>query len=220
MPTRGSVSIHIFPSCLSLTLSDPLAYTQVMIALANVLQADPWLCLPHMATDSYVRSFAALVSAQLQKSLRAYIEYSNEVWNGMFGQTDYAKQKGIALGLNLYNNGAQRDDYIGLVRYYSLRSQQIFDLFYSVYGSAQAPSRLVRVMATQAVVPFFTDTIMQYGSARTKTDAFAIAPYFGMFACTRVCLRVCVCARASLGASVLFCLGARIRCLHGKKEWE
>ena len=36
-----------------------------MIDLANVLQADPWFCIPHLAEDDYVRQFATLVKARL-----------------------------------------------------------------------------------------------------------------------------------------------------------
>jgi hypothetical protein len=31
---------------------------EVMVALANVLGADPWLCIPHRASDAYVLAFA------------------------------------------------------------------------------------------------------------------------------------------------------------------
>jgi hypothetical protein len=48
----------------------------------------------------------------------------------------------------------------------------------SAFG-ASARFRLVRVLATQAVVPYFTDVIMTWQSAQAKCDMFAIAPYFG-----------------------------------------
>ncbi len=70
-----------------------------MVLLANTVGADPWLCVPHAASDDYVRRLAALVLASLRPDLTVYLEYSNEVWNGLFGQGVYAAAQGRALGL-------------------------------------------------------------------------------------------------------------------------
>jgi hypothetical protein len=147
---------------------------EAIIALANLLDLDPWVNIPHLATDAYVRSLAALLRDQLKAGLRAHVEYSNETWNGIFVQSIYVQDKGEELGLNLPENNR----FIGGLRFYSLRSQQIFDAFERVFG-AQRASRVRRVMATQAVNPFLTQTILKFGKAAKKTDAFAIAPYFG-----------------------------------------
>ena len=64
------------------------------IKLANTLNADPWLCLPHKADDDYVRQFAALVKKELNPKLKVYVEYSNETWNTIFGQARHCKDKG------------------------------------------------------------------------------------------------------------------------------
>ncbi|KAL4436817.1 hypothetical protein ABPG75_003956 [Micractinium tetrahymenae] len=60
---------------------------EVMVALANVLRADPWFCIPHRADDAYVTTFAAVVRDQLGPSLRAHFEYSNEVGMATVTQT-------------------------------------------------------------------------------------------------------------------------------------
>ena len=60
---------------------------EVMIDLANTLHVDPWFCMPHQASDDYVRQFATLVHARLDPALHPHIEYSNEVWNTGFAQT-------------------------------------------------------------------------------------------------------------------------------------
>jgi hypothetical protein len=62
------------------------------------------------------------------------------------------------------------------MRFYSRRSQQIFRLVAAAMGGH---TRLRRVMATQAVVPYFTESILAWEAARNLTDLFAIAPYFG-----------------------------------------
>ncbi|MFI3119749.1 MAG: hypothetical protein QX203_07195 [Methylococcaceae bacterium] len=148
---------------------------EVMVALTNLMDIEPWFNIPHKATDDYVRKFAGLIKAQLEPDRRAYIEYSNEVWNGLFTQTAYATDNGVRLGLNILENG-QIDDATGMVRFYSKRSQRIFDIFKAVLGDT---SRIRRVMSTQAVVPYFTEEILKFGQAAQKTDVFAIAPYFG-----------------------------------------
>ena len=72
---------------------------EVMINLANTLHGDPWFCIPHQATDDYVRQFAALLRARLDPTLRPHIEYSNEVWNTSFAQTQWAIAESQRLGL-------------------------------------------------------------------------------------------------------------------------
>lgn len=51
------------------------------IELANRLGKDPWFCVPPRATQDYVDQLAALVDAQLDSSLRAWVELGNEIWN-------------------------------------------------------------------------------------------------------------------------------------------
>jgi len=57
------------------------APVEVMVALANKVKAHPWFSMPYKANDDYMRKFAEYVKANLDPNLKAYIEYSNEVWN-------------------------------------------------------------------------------------------------------------------------------------------
>jgi hypothetical protein len=70
---------------------------EVMVRLANELGVDPWFNMPHLADDDYVRKFAAYVRDHLKPELKAYVEYSNEVWNWQFKQAQHAKERGRAL---------------------------------------------------------------------------------------------------------------------------
>ena len=144
---------------------------EVMVALANRLHADPWFSLPHQATDDYVRRFAEVVRDRLAPDLKVYIEHSNEVWNGIFGQSNYAEQRGLSLGLSTDPNRAR-------AYYHSLRSVQIFDIFASVFGGNE---RLVRVMGSQSSSSWLSRQLLEYQNAYLKTDALAIAPYFGYY---------------------------------------
>jgi hypothetical protein len=148
---------------------------EVMIALANLMDMDPWFNIPHLANNGFVKGFAKILNEQLEPGRRAYIEYSNEVWNGQFTQTAYAATQGEKLHLDILDGGS-KDAATGMVRFYSKRAQQIFDIVGKVM---KGNARIQRVMATQAPVPYFSEEILKFGEGSTKTDLMAIAPYFG-----------------------------------------
>jgi hypothetical protein len=72
------------------------APVEIIVDLANRIKADPWFTMPHMATDDYIKNFAQYVKDNLDPQLKAYVEYSNEVWNWQFPQAQYAKEQGEA----------------------------------------------------------------------------------------------------------------------------
>ncbi|MBN8292187.1 hypothetical protein JI664_09455 [Rhodobacter sp. NTK016B] len=69
---------------------------EIMLALANQTGAEPWFTLPHLADDDYVRQFAQMVKDGLNPDLRAWYEFSNEIWNWGFTQADWAEQNARA----------------------------------------------------------------------------------------------------------------------------
>ena len=73
---------------------------EYMIDLANRLDADAWFCLPHRADDQFVEELAKLIKGRLAPQRRAYIEYSNELWNGIFEQSRWVSEQGCRAGLN------------------------------------------------------------------------------------------------------------------------
>lgn len=145
------------------------ASLEYMIDLANTLNANPWFCIPHLASDDYVRQFATLVRDRLKPGLKAHIEYSNEVWNGIFDQYYYARDQGLRLGL-------ANDGFTASQRYYSQRSVEIFNLVESVFGGRQ---RIVRVLAAQNANIGVGLIVLDWKNAAANADAFAVAPYFG-----------------------------------------
>ncbi|CAN5570305.1 hypothetical protein BH11ARM2_BH11ARM2_14170 [soil metagenome] len=141
---------------------------EIMIDLANRMKADAWFCVPHLADDGYVRSFAKLAAGRLDPSLRVYLEYSNEVWNGQFQQQRYAGDQGLKAGVGEKHWEAGW-------HWYARRSGQIFDL----WSAAFPKTRLVRVLASQAGNAYVSDQILGFEGAAKKADALAIAPYMG-----------------------------------------
>jgi hypothetical protein len=147
------------------------APVELMTDLSNRLKANPWFTLPHLASDDYVRQFAKLVKAELHPSLKVYLEYSNEVWNGGFAQHLYAEQRGRNLEL-----GPKDRPWEGAALFYAQRSMQIFRIWEQVFGGH---SRLVRVLAWQAAGgEYWTDQmLLGQQDAGKNCDALAIAPY-------------------------------------------
>jgi len=140
---------------------------ELMIDLANRLKAAPWFCMPHLADDDYVRSFAKMVKERLDPRLKVYIEYSNEVWNGMFRQSRWAGEQGRKLGF-------AEKPWEAAWRYTAYRSVQIFRIWEEVFGGTQ---RLVRVLPSQAANPYVSERIVEFQDAYKHADALAIAPY-------------------------------------------
>ena len=138
---------------------------EVIVDLANESKTDPWLCVPHRADDGYVREFARLVKARLAADRTVYVEYSNEVWNWQFGQTQWAREQGVARRLGDPEQA----------RFYAERSMEVF----RIWEEEIPRHRLVRVLSSQFVNPWMTEQILGWKDAYRRADAVAVAPYGG-----------------------------------------
>ena len=134
---------------------------ELMAQLCNTLDKDAWVCVPHKAEPAFVRELARLLGAQLKPGLKVFVEYSNEVWNGLFRQHQDVKAWGSAAGQTLYEA-------------YAGKALEVFRAFTSELGSA----RVVRVVASQSANPWISEQILNAIPAG-EADALAIAPYFG-----------------------------------------
>jgi len=146
---------------------------EVMIDLCNRQLVNPWFCMQHKASDDYVRKFATMVRDRLDPTLHVYIEYSNEVWNNIFEQTRYARQKALELGI-----GPKERPWEAGGKYYAQRSVEIFRIWEQVFGGRD---RLVRVLAWQAGNAWWLEHILlPWKDAAEHIDAVANAPYLHM----------------------------------------
>ncbi len=143
---------------------------ELLCDLANRIDADAWFCIPHQADDTYVREFARLVKAKLAPRRKAYVEYSNEVWNGQFQQHRYAGEQGRKLGL-------AEKPWEAAWRYTARRSGEIFRIWEDVFGGHD---RLVRVLPSQAANSFVAKQVLGWQDAGRHADVLAIAPYVSM----------------------------------------
>jgi len=167
--------------------TDKGAALEYAIELANRAGKDAWLHIPHMADNDYVRNFAQMVKDKLSKNRKAYIEYSNELWNGALGfpQTQWVRDRGCEL--KIYGDGTQR--FYSGIHFQAKRSAEIFKIFEDVFGEEK--DRIVKVLATQAA-NISAGTALLYAFnlqesngipintlPQVQADALAIAPYFG-----------------------------------------
>jgi hypothetical protein len=142
---------------------------ETMVELCNRTQANPWFCMPHLATDDYVKRFAELVRKTLDPKLKVYVELSNEVWNGGFRQHHDCAREGVRLGL-----GEAAKPWEASHRYYARRSQQVWRIWSEVFGGT---SRLVRVLGSQAANAWWAEQDLTFEDTHKQCDALAIAPY-------------------------------------------
>lgn len=151
---------------------------EVMLALANELGADPWFNMPHMADDSYVRNFAKLTQDGLDFDLKAYVEYSNEVWNWQFEQARWADALAQARwgGADLW------------MQFYGGRAAEVSQIWSEVFGET-TDQRLIRVLSTQTGWLGLEEQILNAPLWVAETadrqppsyyfDAYAVTGYFG-----------------------------------------
>ncbi|MEB3358756.1 MAG: hypothetical protein VKK04_18665 [Synechococcales bacterium] len=146
------------------------APVEVMVELANEMGADPWFNMPHLATPDYIENFARTVQENLAPDRKVYIEFSNEVWNGQFGQAQYARTQKMGES-DPVNNGH---------KWYAQQAVKTANIWDDVFGSQS--DRVISVVASQSANPSVADRIMRYANtfeSNNTLDALAIAPYFG-----------------------------------------
>ncbi|MER3590395.1 MAG: type 1 secretion target domain protein, partial [Mastigocladus sp. ERB_26_1] len=142
---------------------------EVMVDLANRTGANAWFNMPHQASDEYMANFAKVVKEKLNPNLKVYVEYSNEVWNGVFGKHQWAQEQGQKLG------GDWTD-------WHSRRTEQMGDIWDKAFGNDS--DRVVTVLGAQNGNLQLTDQLIQKVKAydpNSTVDAIGIAPYLGIF---------------------------------------
>lgn len=143
------------------------APVEVMVALANTIKAHAWFSMPYQASDDYIKKFGEYVKLHLDPNLKAYIEYSNEVWNPIFIHHDYAINKGLEAKLDEKKSPAG-------YKWYSRRSVEVFKIWEDVFGGN---GQLVRVMGSWASNQNMSSQVLAFEDAYKHTDAIAIGPY-------------------------------------------
>ncbi|NTT84425.1 hypothetical protein [Tabrizicola fusiformis] len=145
---------------------------EVMVALTNELDADAWFAVPHLADDTLVRDMAG-VAKGLEPGRRAWVEYSNEVWNWQFAQARWAEEQGRA-------RWGQDQTW---VQFYALRASEVAAIWAEVFAD---PARLVRVISVQTGWLGLEEAILNAPLVMAEGrpapvdsfDAYAVTGYF------------------------------------------
>jgi hypothetical protein len=175
MATNGSTLIHAAdrPRPADFTWAYRGVPVEVIAALANELGADAWFCVPHMASDELAADMARAAAATLDPGRRAWVEYSNEVWNWAFAQAQWAEEQAKARWGQDYQ----------WMQFYGLRAAEVMALWADAFGGT---GRLVRVAATQTAWQGLEAQMLDAPLAvaegrpapRGSFDAYAVTGYF------------------------------------------
>ena len=141
---------------------------EYMIRLCNATNSDGWFNIPHKADDDFIRKFVTMVRDSLKPGNKAYFEWSNEVWNGMFQSQGYCRTMGEAMGQNT-GWGAIQD-------YWALRMNAMFKIVEDVYAGQM--NRCVRVIGTQVGNTGVLDGLLERYESAKHADVVAVAPYY------------------------------------------
>ncbi|GAB4170152.1 MAG: hypothetical protein Fur0032_08920 [Terrimicrobiaceae bacterium] len=163
---------------------------EYMVMLANEIGTDLWVCVPHLADDTYIRKLARLIRfgsdgiepysapqaspvfPPLRSDLKVWVEYSNEIWSSgsSFPQGNWAQQQANAQGITrpIFN---------------ARQFCRVWRLFQDEFGGT---SRLVRVAALFTANTDYNQQFLQeiasYGPTLTPqvtADVASPTTYFG-----------------------------------------
>jgi hypothetical protein len=116
---------------------------EVQVEMHNELGINFWGNIPAWADDDFVTEYGQCVAANLNPDLQFYCTYSNEVWLSTWPQTNWAGNRGIALGFPTGNHQH-------IYGWYGLRIRQIMEMMTDIWSGR---SGLVRVMEIQQYGP-------------------------------------------------------------------
>lgn len=148
---------------------------EIVVYMSNLLNADAWINIPHMATDDYVTSFATFMQTNLAANLDVYLEYSNEPWNPdttNFPQSQYFLDRAIA-----GNIGVGDQDYIRKAKAYVERAVEIFGLWNPIFGAA----RTTRLISSWGGFNDVAPAMLDHPGTAGNVDAIAVGPYIGIY---------------------------------------
>jgi hypothetical protein len=161
---------------------------EYVIEFANLTGKDIWINIPIQASDDYVQGLAQLIKDTLHPDARIYVEYSNEVWNGLFTQFQYnidAAAAEVAGGQSILNADGNEDPNQWARRRYVKRLVEFSDIFRKVFGDGAINNKVRIVHSWQAVQPWqFREQLEwvqnTYGKPSDFLYGIACATYFNI----------------------------------------
>ena len=152
---------------------------EVIVDLCKAAKTDMWLCIPHEATDDYVRGLATYLKANYAGTV--YFEFSNEVWNGIFPQHQASIDEARAWTGSPSLQPAQNEWYAA--RHWTMAQLiRCSEIFRSVFGDL---SRIRPIFCDQFASPSLAaDTLYWANKVYPNPPNYyvygiAAAPYYG-----------------------------------------
>ncbi len=138
---------------------------EMMVQLMNELDADGWVCVPHRADNEFIQQMATFFRDNLEPERKLYVEYSNEIWNWIFGQTQWLYEYGCL------QQGMDWPE--GIVPYL----QNCLDIWTDVFAGQE--ERIVRVAGLFTAWQDVSNRIV-FNLTPGSFDAVAPTFYFGL----------------------------------------
>ena len=168
------------------------------IQIANELDKDIWINIPGGANDAYVRSLAQLLRKDLAPGRNVYVEYSNELWNFQFPQSEENMKAAVREAINgdrTLTNGkactkalfdADTEDcnkYWAGYHRVGKRAMRIGEIFSDVFGAAAMNKQVRIVYAAQFAYRGIAEGVLKniatyHGQPSKLLYGLATAPYF------------------------------------------
>nr|WP_243435920.1 PA14 domain-containing protein [Acanthopleuribacter pedis] len=147
--------------------------------LVNLLNAEPWVNMPALADDGFVRNFAEVVKSDLNEGLPIYLEYGNEIWNTAFLPGFWVEDLAVARWPN-----SDAEPFTKRMNYHGMRTTQITATWKEMLGEDRVIGVLGGFHTVQAVSEAALDCPLYAAEnggvpCYQNLDALAIGPYFG-----------------------------------------
>jgi hypothetical protein len=151
-----------------------------VVKFANFTKKHLWINIPHKATDDYLTNLKTLLEGTLDPTLHVWIEWSNEVWNGIFDQfqdnIDAAQAEITAGDVQLNDNGA-------ITNTFYLGRRRVAKMLMHAQSILGTSSQFRYVLAGQfvdtSVVQKGLDYITKYfGPPKNYIHSIAVATYY------------------------------------------
>ena len=166
-------SDRILPGALGEGSNSRGASWETLIDLANLLNTDLWICIPHAADDNYIDNLAQLMQDNLNDNLTLYVEYSNECWNFASAFRDQLEHC-YAVGMGVYGPGSGVNDITIVARGYGIECERTFQRFKHTY------SKKARYMCCWQSAANSTHR-MAINECVNEIDSVGTAPYLFIF---------------------------------------
>jgi hypothetical protein len=153
-----------------------------MVLIANLVGAVPWFCVPHAASDDFVRQFGKLVRKSLRPDQDIYVEYSNEVWNPLFSQSAFAESRGVNLtDSTLYGECILSSSLCARARFHAQRTSEVGEIWREVFAETGDEARIKVVLGTWTYYGSkYVKEMLSFNNTYLHVDFIGVTLYFGV----------------------------------------